>query len=88
MAPYNPPVAHYAHVNVYDYDENDIIMAMGQNGSEFKRLTSECNVKYVWWNKNNKVVEIWGNFEYMQNALEKIEQHLMMFKGVTQMNNC
>jgi hypothetical protein len=63
MAPYNPPIKHYAHLKVDLYSEDMLDMFMGPRGSRFYDLTQRLGVYYIWWNKKNQVIEVWGPYE-------------------------
>lgn len=76
MAPYNPPIAHYCHVSVKDYDTDFILKAIGKNGFFFKKITQNCDANYIWWNKENSVIEIWGPYQCMKITKYNIEYHL------------
>lgn len=59
---YNPPKnTNYAHIKLNKEKQEKIYDIMGKNGSWFKRFTEENGLKYVWYNKENKWIEIWGN---------------------------
>jgi hypothetical protein len=36
---------------------------MGERGQRFYELTKQLNVRYIWWNRSNKVIEVWGPYE-------------------------
>ncbi len=63
MAPYNPPIKHYAHLKIDLYSDNMIAEFMGHRGSKFYELTKRLGVHYIWWNKNLRVIEVWGPYE-------------------------
>ncbi|QIG59654.1 hypothetical protein [Dishui Lake phycodnavirus 3] len=63
MAPYNPPVSHYAQVDVSDYDEDLIFSFIGKNGRRFYWLTRYLDLEYMWYDKDRKVIEVWGSYE-------------------------
>lgn len=63
MAPYNPPVTHYAHLKVDMYSSDMIMEFIGARGCRFYNLTSKLNVRYIWFNDITKVIEVWGPYE-------------------------
>ena len=63
MAPYNPPVSHYTQVDVSDYDEDTVFSFIGKNGRRFYWLTRFLNIDYLWYDRDRKVIEIWGPYE-------------------------
>ena len=80
MAPYNPPNAHYAHINLTkefgDISYETMMKIMGEKGENFKQLTTANEVKYVWWNKELNVIEIWGSEHKMEEAKNNILKHI------------
>ena len=80
MAPYNPPIAHYCHINVSNYSDNAILMAMGKKGNVFKEITKNSKVDYIWWNQEMKIIEIWGPFEYMYEGRFHLCTYLSHFQ--------
>ena len=73
MAPYDPPIAHYSQLDVSQYSDEDILFAIGKGGKGFYKLTSQLGLNYLWWDKERKVVEIWGSFGALNSgAKEKL----------------
>lgn len=60
MAPYLPPIAHYSQMDVSDYTEEEIFSFIGKTGKKFYWLTHSLGLQYLWYDKNRKVIEIWG----------------------------
>mgnify|MGYP001190934790 FL=1 len=60
MAPYQPPNAHYSQMDVSDYTEDQIFSFIGKTGKKFYRLTQKLGLDYLWYDKERKVIEIWG----------------------------
>ena len=80
MAPYIPQNAHYAHVDVCEYYTEDIYKFMGKGGRRFYNLTHKLNLKYLWFNTEIKVIEIWASYESMlNNPIEIIKKDLIKF---------
>ncbi len=68
MAPYDPPHdVHYSQFDVSGYDEQDVWHFCGQQGGRFYWLTRRLNLKYIWYDKNRKVIELWGPYWALQN---------------------
>jgi hypothetical protein len=63
MAPYSPPVSHYTQLDVSDYDEDTVFSFIGKNGRRFYWLTRFLNIDYLWYDKDRKVIEVWGPYE-------------------------
>ena len=83
MPEYNPPVAHYCHVSVKHMNTEDILKAIGKQGYFFKKITHDCGANYLWWNKDNQVIEIWGKYNCMTLTKYNVEYHL---KNITREN--
>lgn len=83
MAPYNPPLlTNYAHVKLNN-DENSIISkVMGKNGSWFKMFTQNSNLNYVWYNKEHKYVELWGNHYAIEKAKPLLKKRISKFTDI------
>lgn len=60
MAPYTPPNAHYSQMDVSEYTEDQIFAFIGKTGKKFYWLTQKLGLEYLWYNKERKVIEIWG----------------------------
>ena len=67
MAPYRPPNTHYSELDVSSYEEDDIFNFVGKSGKRFYWLTRFLDLSYLWYDKNRKVIEIWGPYESLQN---------------------
>lgn len=74
MGVYDPPDAHYAHIKVSEATVETMLRMIGKEGCNFKRLTEKYNLKYLWWSKENGVVEIWGSHHAVANARPKLEK--------------
>ena len=67
MAPYTPPNSHYSQMDVSEYDEDRLFAFIGKTGKKFYWLTHKLGLDYLWYNKERKVIEIWGPFYTHQN---------------------
>jgi len=67
MAPYEPPCAHYAHVPVDLYSDDMVWSFVGMGGWRLYKLTEQLGLSYLWYNKDRRVIEIWGSY----NSLKK-----------------
>tara|TARA_R110000803_G_scaffold173580_1_gene236306 strand:+ start:2569 stop:2835 length:267 start_codon:yes stop_codon:yes gene_type:complete len=77
MAPYEPPVAHYTQLNVPDIDEDTMFEFVGKNGYRFYRLTRELGVRYLWYDKERKVIEVWGSYSsLLRDPCTKLRQNI------------
>ena len=62
MAPYNPPNAHYSQMDVSEYDEDHVFAFVGKTGKKFYWLTRTLGLDYLWYDRERKVIEIWGPY--------------------------
>jgi len=74
MPEYNPPVAHYAHFKVDQTSIKGILRAIGKNGCRFKELTEKLNLKYLWWNKDLNIIEVWGGEHAVEHGMPKVKK--------------
>ena len=81
MAPYNPPSAHYAHLDVSLFDNDMIDKFIGERGTKFYELTRRLKVKYIWWNRESKFIEVWGPYESFRDhkPIDVIRHELNQF---------
>jgi hypothetical protein len=83
MAPYVPQNAHYVHLDVCEYYNEDVYAFVGRNGRRFYRLTSQLRLNYLWFNPKNKVIEMWGSFESMKNdPVSKVREEFEKFMSL------
>jgi len=81
MAPYDPPCAHYAHVNVDLYSDDMIWAFIGIGGWRLYQLTEQLGLSYLWYNKERRVIEIWGPYAALKKnpgskILEKLDNYV------------
>ena len=67
MAPYRPPNAHYSQIDVSEYDEDHIFSFIVKTVKRFYWLTRLLELDYIWYDKERKVIEIWGPYHTHQN---------------------
>ena len=78
MAPYNPPSAHYAHINVSDYSPDFIWSIIGTNKKGFYDLTKQLNLRYIWYNEDENIIELWGSYQaFVDGAVDAVKQLLI-----------
>ena len=68
MAPYQPPIAHYSQLDVSKYSDEHMLYCIGKAGNGFYHQTSKLGLNYLWWDKDGKVVELWGSFGALKNG--------------------
>jgi hypothetical protein len=62
MAPYTPPTTHYSQMDVSEYTEDQVFSFIGKTGKKFYWLTQKLGLDYLWYDKERKVIEIWGPY--------------------------
>jgi hypothetical protein len=67
MAPYTPPNTHYSEMDVSSYTDNELYRFIGKNGKRFYWLTKFLELSYIWYDKDRKVIELWGPYSSLQN---------------------
>jgi len=67
MAPYHPPNAHYSQMDVSEYDQDKVFSFIGKTGKKFYWLTKKLELDYFWYDKERKVIEIWGPYHTHTN---------------------
>ena len=75
MAPYTPPNAHYSQMDVSNYTEDQLFAFIGKTGKKFYWLTKKLGLDYLWYDRERKVIEIWGPYYTHQNQQSA---HLIM----------
>lgn len=73
---YKQQDAHYCHVSVKEYSDDVMDKVMGYKGAYFKAFTEVMKLKYVWWNKETQVIELWGQFKRMKDAREAMVRRI------------
>ena len=67
MTPYHPPNAHYSQMDVSEYDQDKVFSFIGKTGKKFYWLTKKLELDYLWYDKERKVIEIWGPYHTHMN---------------------
>ena len=74
---YNPPVHLFNQTFSVDYEPSIMKQIIGYNGAHFKNITIVSGVSYIWYNREDKYVEIWGvNTFLITNAYTMLEKHI------------
>ena len=76
MPAYEEQNTHYRHIRLKEEEEKNIWKIMGKEGKVFKAITSRSRCKYIWYNKENGVVEIWGPHENIMTADELVKERI------------
>ena len=77
MAPYNPPNAHYSEVDVSAVEHDTVMKLVGPSGRGFYKLTSKLGLKYIWYDYNRKVIELWGSYSALKNGAKETIKNLL-----------
>ena len=82
MSPYTPPSdCLYTELPVdQGLQHETMYKVIGKEGRVFNSITYESRCKYIWWNKERNVVEIWGpNYRALNDAKLRLNLRLTMF---------
>jgi hypothetical protein len=61
---------------------------IGKNGCNFKNLTQNLNLQYIWWNKKTNVIELWGNHHNLLSAKTYIQKFIDHFTFSAPLERC
>lgn len=53
-----------------------ISQLIGKSGNYFKYLTQDCQLRYIWCNKETKVIDIWGKENNIPRSVKRIEHKI------------
>jgi hypothetical protein len=73
---YTPPDSMYSHVAIPESCQHLVHMIMGKKGYHFKNITSISSAKYIWFNKEKNVIEIWGPMRCHERASKLLYGHM------------
>ena len=77
LAPYQPPIGtHYSQVELLAEEVKHIDRIMGKGGRWFKMFTQKNRLKYVWFNKERGVIELWGSHDSIERSLPIVERRI------------
>ena len=65
----------YRQLEIPDFDIELTGYFIGENGKNFKRITTMAGVKYIWWDSNIKKIEIWGPESKLNLACNILKDH-------------
>lgn len=78
MAPYSPPNAHYAHINLpSDLDTPQMKWLIGEHGVNLYDWTQKSNLKYLWMDFKNKRLELWGNYNAFEYGAKELVDNFL-----------
>jgi hypothetical protein len=58
------------------YDDHIVKRLIGTTGHNFKRITRESGVSFIWYNHHQKVIQIWGLSEDIRTATGMLQSKL------------
>jgi len=77
MAPYQPPIGtNYSQVKLLPEEVKYVGRIMGKGGRWFKMFTQKNRLKYVWFNKERGVIELWGSHDSIERGLPVVERRI------------
>jgi len=77
----DPPInSHYRQCK-FKFDEKLIPLLIGNDGKHFKRITTMSNTKYIWWNNDTKVIEVWGPENKLDLAEKILSDHIKFIEN-------
>ena len=80
MPSYNPPISHYSQVSIPDnLEKKDVFKFIGKSGINLIKLTEILEMKYIWWDINRNVIELWGFEKNHRRACNKISHYLCTY---------
>lgn len=76
-SPVKPPYnSFYTELDVDGMTAETAARMIGTNGSHFNWLTEKHNCLYIWYNGDRGKVEIWGDHDRLEPALNGLKDHL------------
>ena len=70
---YTPPTnCHYTQLSTVGVSDDIMKISIGRNGKVFKAITRQSNTQYIWYNKEQHLVEIWGPEQNLPDALKRV----------------
>ena len=65
-------------------ENSDVLrQVIGRNGCYFIRTTQECDLDFIWHNRDNNTIEFWGPRESIQKAYGVIKSRITKYEGLT-----
>jgi hypothetical protein len=80
------PQTFYSNVYV-DIPESHMKFVIGKNGSCFKKISEQCKVNYIWYNKKRHIVQIWGPVGHLMSAHYCVLSRIKYVKKMLEINN-
>lgn len=80
---YNPPIQHQSFYKMIDVDIDANLMkqVIGRNGVVFNAITHQARVSYIWHNRANNTIEVWGDkLSSVDEAIKRIRSRIELIK--------
>ena len=73
-------------LNINAPNNADVLrQVIGRNGCYFIKTTQECDLDFIWHNRDNNTIEFWGPQESIQKAHSVIKTRINKYVGITVM---
>lgn len=59
-----------------DFVNECMRLTIGKSGNNFKKITEKYKIAYIYHNKENNTISIWGDKSKFNNVLQEIINHL------------
>lgn len=82
--PTNIPNVVCIRVSVENIPLNRMPVVIGADGQCFKAITERSSAHYIWWNKAEKQIEVWGFFERATEAVMRVNNRLDMVRNLAE----
>lgn len=66
----------YTELDVSNYSDECLRITIGTDGKNFKKITENNNIAYIYHNKLKNKIEIWGSKYKFAKVIQQIQNHL------------
>ena len=77
----DPPINTHYRQFLVNFNEKLIPYLIGKDGVHFKRITTMSRTKYIWWNNETKIIEIWGPERNLFLAEKILKDHIIFIQN-------
>jgi hypothetical protein len=81
-----PPYTGCAAIDVSSVEDKLVFMSMGKKGVCFKSISYYSGAKYIWYNTDAKLIEVWGSTHAQANAIARIRARLVRMRNIVEEN--
>ena len=74
-----PLEAHYKFITP-NINKNLMKYVIGKKGCRFNEITESSGVKYIWYKKDENIIEIWGDPKKLDSAIQMINDEIDFVK--------